>query len=530
MVKKILWVGEAPNLNTGYGVYANNVLRYLASLGKYHIVQLAVYGKHDTNYSQFPWQIIPVEPPKDTPEHVDFKSKHENQFGLYNFDKICAEFKPDVVCNIADIWMFEFILRSHYAKYYKTIMMPTCDAAPQPKQWSEIYTKCDRIFAYNDWAINELKTRLGERRDIVVESAPPVASSEYFPKSKYNLRRKMGLSTHETIFGTVMRNQKRKLFPELFEAFSNFLKYADGKLICHTSYPDKGWDFQALLKQYNLSSQVLFTYKCVKCNSFSLDSFNAIIKECPSCHDTTMKLCNVDDGISNNDLSILYNVMDLYIQPCTNEGFGMPLVEAAACGTRICATNYSAPIDILKKLNGIPLGYVTNTEAESGMKKAVVSHEDITKVMLQVYNTPKEILDIDGDKTRKLFEEHYASWKNTGEKWEKQIDSLAGEWNTPISILRPNTEIPEGIESAYDISTWIIKNTLGDDSKLFTLMHARLARDLALGITRKTMGHEYDHEVSAMQMHHENLSVKDYINIFANKRAYMNECEQARSI
>ena len=55
----------------------------------------------------------------------------------------------------------------------------------------------------------------------------------------------MGINPEWKVIGTVMRNQRRKLFPELFEAFGKYLKKTQDKntyLYCHTSYPDNGWD------------------------------------------------------------------------------------------------------------------------------------------------------------------------------------------------------------------------------------------------------------------------------------------------
>jgi glycosyltransferase involved in cell wall biosynthesis len=532
MKKKILWVGEAPYLNTGYAVYAKNILGYLASLSKYEIVQLGIYAKKsDPEINNFPWIIVPNCPEENTPEHAQYKENELSQFGSYKFEDVCSEFKPDIVCNIADVWMFEFIFRSPYLKQFKTILMPTCDSEPQPKQWLDVYAKSDKIFTYCDWAKDELIDCMGpEHRDKIVGSASPVAADCYYPRSKVQLRSQMGIGTHETIFGTVMRNQKRKLYPQLFESFRKYLDMGgDGKLFCHTSYPDKGWDFQMLLKRYNLSNNVWFTYKCVNCNKYSLDTFTSLIKECKNCQSITSKMCTVDDGVEAEDLANIYNIMDFYIQPCTNEGFGMPIVEAAACGVPVCTTNYSAPKDIVEKLGGTPIKHSFSIEPETGLKKAIIDTDHLARIMLDVYNTPKEIINIKRIKTRELFEKFYSSWKRTGQKWENVIDSLDyGSWDSLEDIKEPNINIPEELNSGFDISSWIIENTLCDPNQLYTFMHARLIRDLSLGFVRKTIGGEYDHELSSMQMFNSKLSVEELITVFANKRIRINNCERRR--
>lgn len=46
-----------------------------------------------------------------------------------------------------------------------------------------------------------------------------------------------------------------------------------------------------------------------------------------------------DKGVPEQDLRILYNIADLYIAPHAGEGFGMPIVEAMACGLPFVASD-----------------------------------------------------------------------------------------------------------------------------------------------------------------------------------------------
>jgi glycosyltransferase involved in cell wall biosynthesis len=47
-------------------------------------------------------------------------------------------------------------------------------------------------------------------------------------------------------------------------------------------------------------------------------------------------------GLSREELAELYNVFNLYACPSMAEGFGLPLIEAQACGIPVIATNFSA--------------------------------------------------------------------------------------------------------------------------------------------------------------------------------------------
>lgn len=52
--------------------------------------------------------------------------------------------------------------------------------------------------------------------------------------------------------------------------------------------------------------------------------------------------------ISNDDLVLLYNAASLFVFPSLDEGFGLPLLEAMACGTPIVAANNSSIPEIVQ--------------------------------------------------------------------------------------------------------------------------------------------------------------------------------------
>ena len=49
-------------------------------------------------------------------------------------------------------------------------------------------------------------------------------------------------------------------------------------------------------------------------------------------------LYNMDQA----DMSSLYGIFDAYLAPSLNEGFGVPIIEAQACGIPTMATDFTA--------------------------------------------------------------------------------------------------------------------------------------------------------------------------------------------
>jgi alpha-1,3-rhamnosyl/mannosyltransferase len=58
---------------------------------------------------------------------------------------------------------------------------------------------------------------------------------------------------------------------------------------------------------------------------------------------------NFLEWVSNDDLVLLYNAAALFAFPSRYEGFGLPLLEAMACGTPIVAANNSSIPEIADK-------------------------------------------------------------------------------------------------------------------------------------------------------------------------------------
>ena len=134
---RILWCGESSFLNTGYGVYARELLSRLYKTGKYEIAELGCYGLvQDERASSIPWRFYGNLPQSDNAQEIDYyNSVATYQFGEWRFEDVLLDFKPDIVCDIRDWWMTEYQQRSPYRDFYHWMLMPTIDSAPQQEEW-----------------------------------------------------------------------------------------------------------------------------------------------------------------------------------------------------------------------------------------------------------------------------------------------------------------------------------------------------------------------------------------------------------
>ena len=505
--RRILFCGEASYLSTGYATYTREVLRRLHSTGKYDIAELGTYGKpNEPEINDIPWKFYPNIPDiNNTKDVQEYNSNNINQFGAWKFESICLDFKPDIVCDIRDFWMMEFQERSPFRRFYNWTIMPTVDAAPQHKQWIHTYANADGVFTYSDWALSSLKEQSGAAINCL-GSAPPSADSSYSPvQDKEAHKRSLGFEDGVKIIGTVMRNQRRKLYPDLFEAFRMFLDKSgrtDVYLYCHTSYPDLGWDLPEIMMKCGVASKCLFTYICSECGYVFPDFFKDAISQCKKCNKFSAKLSNVRNGVPVEILSSIVNCFDLYVQYANSEGFGLPQVEAAACGVPVMSVDYSAMSSVIRKLGGTPLTPKTlYKELETGCMRAVPDNEHTAQKFVEFFDLPQAMRMKKGFESRKLFEEHY-QWNQTADKWEQRFDSVeilpeSETWKSPPRIHLPSDRYPEGMDNK-NLVDWLIINVLGEPEKLNSYMSSRLVRDLNYGQTTEGMGGIYYNENSLL--------------------------------
>ena len=494
--KRILFCGEATYLSTGYATYAREVMERLHATGKYELAELASYGQpRDRGVSECKWKMYPNMPDVDDREH----------FQKWKFEETCLDFKPDIVCDIRDFWMMEFEERSPFRKFFHWLIMPTIDAAPQNPQWLSTFSNAEDVLTYSEWGYNVLKEE--SRNKIKCRGiAPPSADAKYSPvANKEAHKANMGLDPDSIIIGAVMRNQRRKLYPDLFASFRKFLDSCDKNnvyLYCHTSYPDVGWDIPDLILKNGIANRVILTYVCSECGSAFPSFFYDALTQCKHCHNFTAKLTNPREGVSVDVLAQIMNCFDLYVQYANSEGFGLLQVEAAACAVPIMSVDYSAMSSVVRKLNGVPLRVsAMYKELETGCMRAIPDNDFFVQKLLDFCSMPKPVRKKKGFEARQAFIKHY-QWDETASKWEKLFDAVKIKheketWNSPLRTHSPSEQIPNNLNNKQFVD-WLMINVLGDTDKLNSYMAMRMVRDLNYGVYTEGAGGVYYNDGSLL--------------------------------
>lgn len=320
--KKILWCGEATFLETGYGKYGRELLSRLYNTGKYDIAEFASYGHwNDKRRFNIPWGYYGNMPDEGNQHQTSiYNSSKINQFGAWRFEEVALDFKPDIVMSITDPWMFEHHQRSPYFRLFKWVIMPTVDSEPQRDEWISYFLKADAVCTYSDYGKNVLE-RESNGLIKVKDVCPSGAHFDVFKPvaNKAEHKDNHGLSSDVKIIGSIMRNQKRKLYPDLIESFKDYTEQhpeesKDVYLYLHVSHPDIGWDIADLVKRSGISRKILLTYICRSCRGWFPAFFHDSKMACSHCGQPTAYLPNYQYGVTEGQLAEIINLFDLYVQ------------------------------------------------------------------------------------------------------------------------------------------------------------------------------------------------------------------------
>lgn len=489
---------------TGFGKYGKEVLKRLAAQpDRFEVGELACYSNiGDRRDMDANWMFYANSVDDKHPHHHQYTSHPQNEFGRWRFERTILDFKPDIVWDIRDYWMLSFEGQSPLRPFYHWCIMPPVDSAPQQEEWIESFINADSVFVYSDWAIPVLQDEGGGNINVVCSAPPGCDIHIYRPvPDKEKHKDNMGFIVDSNIIGTVMRNQGRKLYPDLFVAFRKFLDlcYENEEyelaektyLYIHTSYPDHGWDIPELLKRHGIGHKVIFTYICQNetCSKPFCSFFRDARTVCPHCNKSSAMLPNTSVGLKPEHLAAVINMFDVYIQYAVCEGFGMPQVEAASCGVPIMSVDYSAMSDIVRKTGGIPLKVERMfADIGTGADRALPDNDDTAHQIKKFFNMPIEMRRKMGRKAREAVEKFY-TWDNTASIWAEYFENLEltgtqGRWDAPIRPCDMPPPMPKQNMPNSEFVNWGIINVMQEPSFVNTRFSMRHLRDLNYGFKK----------------------------------------------
>ena len=330
-------------LSGAVGVWSNS---YDAPTGygqqvKYMIDRLKRHGLDVANFSNFGLEgkIDTIQTPHGPVKHFPRSFGHG-----YSMDVLVPDFmtwanstgKKDVLFTLYDVWVLD---SPHLQKMRQIWSWTPLDHITMPPKVKEWLVKPNVL----PIAMSPFGQREMQNHEIEHAYVPHGIDTKVLRPS-YELTNGMDVrdywkSRDSFIVGMVAANKAsglvhRKAFSENLTAFSIFhKKHPDTKLYLHTDATGSGigWNLLELLKALDVPAESILLVNPLEYRY----------------------------GSPQADLAAYYSAMDVLLAPSMGEGFGVPTIEAQACGTRAIASSWAASQDLVAEdgwlVDGVPL-------------------------------------------------------------------------------------------------------------------------------------------------------------------------------
>jgi glycosyltransferase involved in cell wall biosynthesis len=301
---KLIWHSNSPWASTGYG---NQTSLFAPLLNDHYDVAIsAFYGLAG---ARLRWNDIPVLPGMEPLYGNEWLVEHARHW----FDD--KNPRGGLVVTLMDVW----VLQADMAKQLNMACWVPVDHEPAPPPVVEFFVESG--------AIPIAMSRFGERmlgRLDPLYVPHGIDTAVLRPHPKLETREELGEGFAGDVFliGMVAANKgrpSRKGFQQALQAFREFYgRHDDARLYLHTvgtPLHGQGEDLAALIQALELPQHaVIFT-----------DQYAAMLNPLPL-----------------PVMAKIYSAMDVLLNPAFGEGFGIPVLEAQACGVPAVVTNFSA--------------------------------------------------------------------------------------------------------------------------------------------------------------------------------------------
>ncbi len=175
--------------------------------------------------------------------------------------------------------------------------------------------KADRIITISGFSADEIASRLGYPREKISIAYPGVDHDRFKPMAMSMATREgLGMSRDVRIILYVGMEQPRKNLPVLIRAFGRLRRNGVEARLVKIGRPHRAEDRKKLMD---------------------------VIREEGLQDDVT-----IIDYVSEDDLPLFYNLADLFVFPSSYEGFGLPPLEAMACGCPVITSDASVFLEV----------------------------------------------------------------------------------------------------------------------------------------------------------------------------------------
>lgn len=423
-MNNVMWMSDSFNAPSGFGQQTFHIVSRLTSgPNPIHIDNVGWQWAGNPALLNDNWRVLPTG----------------GRFAAGILSHHMKIYKPDLLITLADLWNVQHVInmRRHYD--FKWLQWLPIDGTPiSDVKWTSSYNGVDVLMAMSDFGYKELvdgkkawveKLERDEPWTQIEKIYHGIPVDIFRPydedhrkrlRTEYNWQDDFLFDTEIRmdfvkgeknlddyfIFGIVARNQPRKNYPWLLQAWKEFAEsHEDERVLLwiHACPSDTaGHNLHFIADQLGITDSVVFS-------------------------DTVSQWY----GKSSAEMADVYNLFDCHFLPTAGEGFGIPTVEAMACGIYTAVTDFTTGNELLDGGKAGHIMHCDRTSIDPGhVLRVKYNMEEIVDYLEEVYNTPESTRKRKALLARKRAEERYDITK-IASQWRDIIDKYAAEAPNP---------------------------------------------------------------------------------------------------
>lgn len=304
------------------------------------------------------------------------------------------DFNADVTFTQQDIWVLHPDDLAHTSRWIPIVPI---DHNPVPKVILERLRQAYRIVTYSKFGQKQLQDN-----GLMSTYIPLTVDTDIFkPMDKKQRQKDAGLPEGVYMVGIVAANKDnppRKSFQEALDAFKLFLeKEPKAMMYIHTNpeFPG-GFPIHEYAKFIGIEDKVLFP------DPYQMN-FNT----------------------SKEKMALIYNTFDILLLPSVSEGFGIPAIEAQACGVPVVVNDWTSMPEMVKPgLTGEVCKVDNKKFSFMQSYTATPLTSSIVECMVKIHAGDREKM---ATEARKWIVENYDTKTVFAQKWVPFLDKIEKE-------------------------------------------------------------------------------------------------------
>jgi len=297
---RILWWSNAPWVASGYGVQTKLFVPRLAAAGH----QVAICANAGLQAGTIEWEGVRVFP--------GHGAVGNEVVGLHS-----RSWEADIAISLLDAWVVRPEMFAQTGMRWVP-WFPVDSDPVQPMVLSAIYRAKDCI------VFSRFAERVCNAAGLTPFYVPHgVDTRVYRPGDRDEARAILGCPRDKFLLGMVAANRgypSRKSLPQALHAFARFAqRHADAIMYLHMPKGDEPWGERLAMNLVPLVEHLGIRDRVIMADEYSLLL-----------------------GFPDSYMATVYNALDGLVAPSMGEGFGIPILEAQACGCPVLVGDWTS--------------------------------------------------------------------------------------------------------------------------------------------------------------------------------------------